>query len=228
MKERVEERLKALELNPFEAATRVGLNRHFIDDILNGKKKSVRGKNLIKLAEALRCSPKYLTGEQDELGEPPVSAEPFTPKRSTAKFLVVAGKCEAGTYRSRRIVGARPTETVPIPLDPRFDALEQAAFLVADGGLAGIRPGTYLVCAKPAAYEREIGSIGTGVIVVVEQARGEDEFELTAREVLAGGVLGPNQLDPGAIANLPWPAPVKTGGATVSVVAVALNAVRLL
>lgn len=50
----VRKRLEDLGLNPFEAARSNGLERGFINDILQGKKQSVRGANLEKLAIALR------------------------------------------------------------------------------------------------------------------------------------------------------------------------------
>jgi len=49
----VTERLRALGRNPFEAAKNAGLERTFINDILNGRKRSVRGDNLAFLADAL-------------------------------------------------------------------------------------------------------------------------------------------------------------------------------
>jgi len=47
------ERLKALNRNPFEAARLGGLDRSFVNDILIGRKPSVRGDNLERLARAL-------------------------------------------------------------------------------------------------------------------------------------------------------------------------------
>ena len=49
----VQARLNQLGRNPFEAARRGGLERSFINDILIGRKKSVRGDNIGRLATAL-------------------------------------------------------------------------------------------------------------------------------------------------------------------------------
>jgi hypothetical protein len=49
----VMERLKELNRNPFEAARVGGLDRSFVNDILIGRKRSVRGDNLERLARAL-------------------------------------------------------------------------------------------------------------------------------------------------------------------------------
>jgi hypothetical protein len=46
-------RLKELNRNPFEAARLGGLERSFVNDILIGRKRTVRGENLGRLARAL-------------------------------------------------------------------------------------------------------------------------------------------------------------------------------
>lgn len=63
LKRRVAERIAALKTNAFEAARAGELERNFVNDILNGKKDSVRGPNLLKLARALACSADYLIRE---------------------------------------------------------------------------------------------------------------------------------------------------------------------
>lgn len=53
----VERRLDQIGKNAFEAARDAGLGRDFVNDILNGKKASVRGDNLEKLARGLDATP---------------------------------------------------------------------------------------------------------------------------------------------------------------------------
>ncbi len=53
----VAQRLEEMGLGPIEAATRGGLERTFIRDIVSGKKKSIRGDNLRRLAKALGVDP---------------------------------------------------------------------------------------------------------------------------------------------------------------------------
>ncbi|WP_156382360.1 helix-turn-helix transcriptional regulator [Aureimonas sp. Leaf427] len=65
LKDRVQERLAALEKGPVETAIAGGLERNFILDILVGKKKSVRADGLKKLADALRTTPRWLMGEEE-------------------------------------------------------------------------------------------------------------------------------------------------------------------
>jgi hypothetical protein len=55
-------RLKELKRNPFEAARLGGLERSFVNDILIGRKRSVRGENLERLARALDWDSHILLG----------------------------------------------------------------------------------------------------------------------------------------------------------------------
>lgn len=59
LRQRVSERLRELKRNPFEAARIGGLERSFVNDIVIGKKKSVRDNNLWKLALALDATPSF-------------------------------------------------------------------------------------------------------------------------------------------------------------------------
>ena len=70
----VTRRLKQIGKNPFEAARDGGLERNFVNDILNDKKMSVRGDNLAKLARGLDATPaEVLSGEFGERDNPPVN-----------------------------------------------------------------------------------------------------------------------------------------------------------
>ena len=69
LKERVERRLEELNRNPFEAARIGQLERSFVNDILIGKKVSVQGSSLPKLASALDWTVASL------LGDDPVGVE---------------------------------------------------------------------------------------------------------------------------------------------------------
>jgi hypothetical protein len=57
LKELVELRLAATGQNPYQAAVANGLDKNFIDDILRGRKKSVRGAGIAQLAKAIDVSP---------------------------------------------------------------------------------------------------------------------------------------------------------------------------
>lgn len=60
LKEIVAERLRELDRNPFDAAKRVGLERSYLNDILIGKKTSVRNDKVPVLALALDMAPNVL------------------------------------------------------------------------------------------------------------------------------------------------------------------------
>lgn len=63
-RDRVEQRIKDLDTNPFEAARAGGLERNFINDIVSGRKVSVRGENLRKVAIGLQTTQNWLlTGD---------------------------------------------------------------------------------------------------------------------------------------------------------------------
>lgn len=65
----VSKRLAQIGKNAFEAARDGGLERNFVNDIVNGKKQSVRGDNLAKLAKGLDATPaEVLSGEFDDDG----------------------------------------------------------------------------------------------------------------------------------------------------------------
>lgn len=57
----VMERLRELDRDPFEAARLGGLERSFVNDILIGRKRSVRAENLERLARALDWDSRILT-----------------------------------------------------------------------------------------------------------------------------------------------------------------------
>ena len=76
LKDIIARRLEELGINAFEAARDGGLERNFVNDILNDKKKSVRGDNLNKLARGLRATPaQVLSGEFPPLDEPDLPTE---------------------------------------------------------------------------------------------------------------------------------------------------------
>ena len=57
---RIEKRLKKLDLTPNQASEKAGLDRSFIRQIKNGQKTNIRTDSARKLASALRCSTSWL------------------------------------------------------------------------------------------------------------------------------------------------------------------------
>jgi hypothetical protein len=66
LKDRVQQRLAALGAKPIPTATKAGLGRDFIADIVTGKKLSVRGSKLETLANALQTSTSFLLGQTED------------------------------------------------------------------------------------------------------------------------------------------------------------------
>lgn len=64
LKKIVIERLSQLQLGAVEAATAAGIERTYIRDIVEGKKKSVRADKLPMLAKALKLDPAALAAGQ--------------------------------------------------------------------------------------------------------------------------------------------------------------------
>lgn len=180
LKDRIAERLQALGINQFEAAERAGKNAHFIYDFMTGRKRSFKGDGPIRLAQALECSIEYLTGESDEIGEPPVESGSFAPAASSG--LPVAGIIEAGVYRR---IGATSAQDIALPIAPfpSYPADRQAAFIVRGGGMdaLGIIERMVLVTVEAEAAPDLLRS---GAIVIVEHVRGNGrEVETSAREL---------------------------------------------
>jgi SOS-response transcriptional repressor LexA len=188
LRERVAERLAALDINAFEAARKAGLERGFINDILQGKKHSVRGHNLVALAEVLQCDVGYLAGS---LATP----RGFRMVTDAAGgHLPLVGTVEAGTFREPDLDG--PAMPVAIPTDPDYPATAQAAYRVAGDSMniKGVEPGMVLATIDADAWVQKHGRIADGRLVVVKRIKGgnvetsikelrrfEDRIELAPR-----------------------------------------------
>jgi hypothetical protein len=119
LRERLNARLEALRINPFEAERRAAMKRGYINDLLIGKKATMRGAMLAKVAEALECDPDYLIGAQPapRLGGAPDGVG--TP---------IFGIIEPGVWREADAPDI-PTKPLPMAPDPRFPADRQRWFL---------------------------------------------------------------------------------------------------
>lgn len=179
-RDRVEERLRALGINQFEAAKRAGKQQHFVYDLLIGKKRSIKGDGLVRLAQALECSIDYLTGTSDEVGSPPGSY-PAGPRSSDLPFR---GIVEVDVFRRENTPPAVPPSflTRLLAPDPRFADRRQSVYQVGDQNLAerGIPRGAFLICVDAP----DVNTITSGALVIVERRRVElGDVELSAREI---------------------------------------------
>lgn len=112
----VQERLDALGINAFEAARRMGegTNRFFVNDILKGKKRSIRGDKLPLLAEALEMS-------VGELATPGSSPPPLSPDT----MLRIVGR--AGEAMDGRISTIHDLWAPALPGSPADAMIVEAA-----------------------------------------------------------------------------------------------------
>lgn len=174
IKRRVGERLSSLGYNPFEAARIAGLERSFINDLLVGKKQSIRGSKLPALAAALDCDQEYLLGIQ-----PTPRAE--TDRKTVSEGLRISGLCEAFAWRD---FDFRPTSLPDLTIlpDERYPAEGQVAFLVRGDHAAGmgVADGSVLCVALAGTIDAAGRHLRDGDAVLARRTKG-DLIEITAR-----------------------------------------------
>lgn len=198
--ERVKERMDALGLNPFSAATKAGLGADYVRDILRGKVKSPGADKLARLAETLETSTVYLlTGEEviptvhDRLGDettarPMYAHEPTSPLRlpgslpaSAIGLLPIRFELMAETYRSAMAVnrGNLGLEAAIIP--PAYRGQECWFEIVRDDTMSRIAPKGSLVMVV-AFDDDNREQLLEGDVVVVQKRFSDPEMTVNAVE----------------------------------------------
>lgn len=168
--QRVQARLDALGINPFEAERRANLKRGYINDLLIGKKTTVRGKALPSMAGALECDPEFLTGAQD------------TPRKGEHLLTQIEGIVEAGAWRDPG-AGADLVPPLPVSHDARFRANELRLYMVWGDHAAGLG-----INAGSLIWVRAIDApLRDGDVVLASRTQG-GKTELTIRVVGKGGL----------------------------------------
>lgn len=175
LKARIQERLDYKGLNPFEAARMAGQERSFINDLLIGKKQTIRGKAIPALAQMLGCDPEYLLGSQ------------VTPRRGampSEQGVTLAGISEAGAWRDEDIV-LPDLGKLPLSTDPRYSPDDQKFYLVrgdhADG--LGVNDGSVVCVVSSAALEAANRSIRAGDVVLIKRMDESGRVETSIRQV---------------------------------------------
>lgn len=179
LKVRVQSRLDFLGINAFEADRRGGLKRGYVNDILNGRKKSVRGEGLALLAVALECDETYLTGHQ---GAPRIETG------DEAQGMPVTLTCEADTWRPQR-AGAIAAIAIPVLPDPRYpNATHVAALIRGDSAdQVGLCDGAFAVGVNFEQWQARGNKLSDGLLCIVKRFRAQfDEVEYSIRRVRAG------------------------------------------
>lgn len=112
----VANRLKELGINPFEAARRGDLERSYVNDILIGKKHSVRTDKIESLARALQLDPADLSVSKSK-----AVAE------GAIRRVLVKGFVQAGYWAETWEWGDDDQYTVPVPDDPALQPFTLSA-----------------------------------------------------------------------------------------------------
>jgi hypothetical protein len=157
-----------------------GFERSFLNDLLIGKKNTIRESSFPALSTVLDCDPDYLSGALDTPRR--VKSKPMTSDQDVEATL--SGICEAGAWREEDF--AMPVfGPMPIEADPRYAASDQSFYLVRGDHAAGL--GVYdgsVVCIVDAAAVEDTGrSLHDGQVVLVRRSDGSGRYELTVRVI---------------------------------------------
>jgi hypothetical protein len=145
LQHRIRLRMKALQTNPFRAASENGLKPDTIRNILRpGKATNPRQDTLIDLARALKCSVAYLTGETDSLGDAPAAAA--IPLRNYDPYpLVVRHSVAAGVWREVDELRQVEPELSPLRSSPNWPSNVQWVDHVVGDSMNEVYPdGSYV------------------------------------------------------------------------------------
>lgn len=163
LRARVEERLIETGKNATAAALAVGLGESFIRDILRGRKTSVQGRNLEKLAQALECEPGFLLGIIDR---PTTADDHLLP-------IFMLGNVGAGVWLDKRVLRQQQSENTQsaVPPDPRFNHDAQFDLIVSGDSMDQFaREGQRLRCVKLEHYTYDVVEHD---VLIVERERGD-------------------------------------------------------
>lgn len=176
IKDRIRQRLKALDLSMREASKAAGMHPDTLGKILQGKSQHPRGDNLSKLARVLKVSEAWLTATEDD-----------SPPEESISGVRFGGVVEAGAFRPDDGLNQdHEYRYIPMAPDRRYPAAEQFAFQVVGDSmeLAGIVHGMYVLAVEIHAWERVHGQPGDGRLVIVARTRDHlPERELTVKRL---------------------------------------------
>lgn len=180
---RIQMRLDALGINATQAATRAGLHKGYITELMNPNRMSPDGKKiretspristLQKIANALDCDVEYLTGRQA------VVKGVF---KSPLYSAPVVGEVRAGHWFESEYLGAAIDDESPVPVldEPLFPADDQVAFKVVGDSINEYCPDGGYAVAVP--LEKCRIDIRGGLFVIAERERG-GLYETTIKQL---------------------------------------------
>jgi hypothetical protein len=179
LKKRVEARLKALGLTAITAATRpgIGLQRDFIDNIIKEKKRTVKGNNLAKLAQALETTSEWLMSTNEiDLDQAPVTAFDVDKNKNVIKIRFVA---RANNSRDDAPGGDMGFVFVG---EHRFSDLSLFGVKINDESADGLYPpGATLLVAETQGPGSRLPTAGNPVVLKIRLPDGSEQ--ITARRL---------------------------------------------
>lgn len=174
----VQNRLRALDLGPIEAATAAGLERTFIRDIVEGRKETIRQSSLAKLAAALRWSPTQLNAAL--AGQVPTESDEITAVDAALIPVRVQGTVEAGSWREVDEFDDVQDIWINDTRDADFPDARLVAADVGGDSMNALKPRPILPGDRIVAIVfddlRGRVPLRDGMVVVVEQSRDGGQF----------------------------------------------------
>lgn len=180
--ERVQQRLDDLDLNPFSAARRAGLESGYVRDILRGKIKEPGAEKLRELSMVLKCSPDYLMGRLDVVGQAPNTAKAIT----MVVDLSIRHEAAAGNWLAIDELRDEPFGSAPTALVPEYAQYAQWLERVRGDSMDRLLPDGALVHVVDAI---EMGyTPHTGDLVIATRTRAQGAFiERSIKQVAVTG-----------------------------------------
>lgn len=195
LKEIVTQRLEELGLGPVEAAVQAGIERSYIRDIVEGRKKSVRNDKIDGLARALKLDASALSRNELIRIDP---QDALRPSQAPTGYVAVIGKVAANTWLSVDDMDFSYEDVEYIPALPD-NPLSHQFGLVIDGNCLNriANHGDRLVCLD---IIKSGVDIHANDLVIVERSRFAGQMvERTAkriRQTADGYELWPESNDP--------------------------------
>lgn len=184
LKAAVAKRIEELGIAPTPAAISAGLERNFINDILLGRKRNVRGDNFVKLARALQMAPAELleattlhsfkggvvTPVKEEIR---VTLSPGKSDPSPIAQARVQGAAQAGTFHRVDELEEDRDEWVNVPRDDEFPFARQLVFDIRGDSMNKLEPvplpdGSRVVTVAFEDLDNRV-PLQDGMVVIVEQ-----------------------------------------------------------
>lgn len=206
LREIVTKRLDELQLGPVEAAVQAGIERSYIRDIVEGRKKSVRNDKIDDLARALKLDPAALARNELVRIE---TADGLSISKAPTGYVAVIGKVAANTWLSVEDMDFSYDDVEYVPSLPEHPISHQFGLLIDGNCLNKIaNHGDRLICLDVIKSSTDVGP---NDLVIVERSRFSGQMvERTAkriRQTADGYELWPESNDPA------HQAPIKLNGA---------------